>query len=80
MEEYQFSWVFDVWSLGMVLLELLIGYPLSMRPEKIKVGRTNISDPIFAPGDSAQAIIEKQLEVVFNLDRVLTSQVLHVLL
>jgi len=75
MEDYQFSWVIDVWSLGMILLELLVGYPLSARPVKIKIGRGKPCNPIFSPNESPQSLIDKQLEVVYNLDRVLTPQV-----
>lgn len=49
LEDYPFSWVFDIWALGMLLLELLVGYPLSMRPELIEIGREPSSNPIFSP-------------------------------
>jgi serine/threonine protein kinase len=35
LEDYQYGWVIDVWSLGIVLLEFFLGYPLALRPEKV---------------------------------------------
>ena len=71
---YKNPWIIDIWSLGCVILEIINGIPLWMSlPLMIEVdGQMIKSFGLFAvKGRGFQEIIDKQREVISNLDQVL---------
>lgn len=68
MSDYKHPWTIDIWSLGCILLEIVSGLPLWMSvktrlpSQRVAMGLFAIKNRVFTK------IIQKQIEVVENLD------------
>ena len=76
MTNYQAPWAVDVWSLGCVLLEIVVGVPLWMSLPLLvrnKVGKAYLQKQgLFAvKGRLFPEIIRKQRDLVRRLDNII---------
>lgn len=79
MSHYTNPWTIDIWSLGCILLEIVSGVPLWMSA-KTKVENRGIVSGLFAVKNRVFGkIIQKQLDVVEELDNHLREHVEFIL-
>jgi dual specificity tyrosine-phosphorylation-regulated kinase 2/3/4 len=78
MEKYKNPWIIDVWSLGCIVLEIVTGVPLWMSIEtKIEdKGGVRVTGLFAVKNRVFSKIIQKQIEVVNNIDFHLDNHVL----
>lgn len=79
MKNYQNPWAVDMWSLGCVILEIIVGVPLWMSLPLLvpnKVGKSFLQkEGLFAvKGRLFPEIIAKQREVVSRLSSVIDKE------
>ena len=73
LKDISHSWSFDIWSLGMIWLELISGFPLwmSLKSKVTSRGRTVTSKGLLAvQGRDAQLILREQRSVLGSLSEV----------
>ena len=73
LKEVDHPWSFDIWSLGMIWLELISGFPLwmSLKCKVTSRGRTVTSKGLLAvQGRDSQLILREQRSVIGSLNEV----------
>lgn len=70
MEKYKNPWIIDIWSLGCIVLEIVTGVPLWMSIDtKIEdKGGARVTGLFAVKNRVFSKIIQKQIEVVNNID------------
>lgn len=78
MEKYKNPWIIDIWSLGCIVLEIITGVPLWMSIEtKIEERSARVTGLFAVKNRVFSKIIQKQIEVVNNIDYHLDNNVKH---
>ena len=78
LKDISHPWSFDIWSLGMIWLELISGFPLwmSLKSKVTSRGRTVTSKGLLAvQGRDTQLILREQRTVIANLCEVVSRGV-----
>ena len=78
LKDVTHPWSFDIWSLGMIWLELISGFPLwmSLKCKVTSRGRTVTSKGLLAvQGRDTQLILREQRAVIANLSEVVSRGV-----
>lgn len=78
LKDVTHPWSFDIWSLGMIWLELISGFPLwmSLKCKVTSRGRTVTSKGLLAvQGRDTQQILREQRAVIANLSEVVSRGV-----
>jgi len=77
MSTYKNPWTIDIWSLGCIVLEIVSGIPLWMSV-KTRTPDEQLSTGLFAVKNRVfSRIIQKQIEVIDNIDHHLKYNVLY---
>ena len=67
------SWLFDMWAVGIILLELVLGFPLYLGKESAMLNGVEF-EPVFRETTGLGEIIEKQMDIIFSLDNILKEK------